>query len=531
MKKIFLIICIALLTAVSGPGAAFAESAIYGSSKEAQTINDSAQQSTFQAASYAPAPSSELIKVNEYTNQYKNYALGYEMQMFGNMKIDESAMDVRTRFSDQSMTVDIYYDDFTGSLDSFSTYKNYGNKSLYSNPYYNVTSSSTINVDGKSSHIIYYQREKLSKVKDDKNYYACVEIPRTSKEVYTIIVKSSQPIENFRDLIGTFSFKPKSAPVVISEKRDPSDRVLGEKAQRFMKDHFSDESSLSFGVFEPTAPYDFAYMDQLENMMGYEFPVIVRYQHMNENFPMNEMLSAKMKNKVVELTMQTTELEGSDKDITFEILNGSYDEYFSSYAQDIKNLDHPVLFRLNNEMNGDWCQYSAYHYGKDADLYTELYRYIFEIFQANQADNVIFVWNPNERSYPDFSWNHYMAYYPGDEYVDIVGLTGYNNGNYYSGEKWRSFEQIYDPLYQDYDNRFNHPLMITEFGSSSFGGDKAYWIDDMFTKISKYPRIKSAVWWSGTDWDSKGNPARIYKIDQDESVIRSVRNGLSRFTR
>ena len=73
--------------------------------------------------------------------------------------------------------------------------------------------------------------------------------------------------------------------------------------------------------------------------------------------------------------------------------------------------------------------------------------------------------------------------------------------------------------------------MITEFGSSSFGGDKAYWIDDMFTKISKYPRIKSAVWWSGTDWDSKGNPARIYKIDQDESVIRSVRNGLSRFTR
>lgn len=531
MKRIFLMIIISMMAAGSSTGSAFGETLAGAFPSAFGSVTDSSLQNADQPASYAQAPASELIKVNEYTNQYKNHVLGYEMQMYGDMKMDESAMDVRTRFSNHSKTVDIYYDDFTGNHDSFGTYKNYGNKSLYSNPYFKVTSSSDIYVGGKTSHIIYYQREKLSKVTDDKNFYACVEIPRTSKEVYTIIVKSSQPIDNFTNLIGTFSFKPKSGDAIPTQKHDPSDRILGDKAQNFMKDYFSDESDLTFGVFEPTAPYDFAYMKQLESMLGYDFPVIVRYQHMNENFPMNEMLSAKMKNKVVELTMQTTELEGSDKDITFEILNGGYDEYFSSYAQDIKNLDHPVLFRLNNEMNGDWCQYSAYHYGKDADFYIELYRYIFDIFQKNAADNVIFVWNPNERSYPDFSWNHYMAYYPGDDYVDIVGLTGYNNGNYYSGEKWRSFEQIYDPLYQDYDNRFNHPLMITEFGSSSFGGDKAFWIDDMFAKISKYPRIKSAVWWSGTDWDSEGNPARIYKIDQDDNVIRSVRNGLSRFTR
>ena len=41
-------------------------------------------------------------------------------------------------------------------------------------------------------------------------------------------------------------------------------------------------------------------------------------------------------------------------------------------------------------------------------------------------------------------------YYPGDEYVDIVGLTAYNTGNYYPGENWSTF----DELYLEYYNTF-----------------------------------------------------------------------------
>lgn len=57
----------------------------------------------------------------------------------------------------------------------------------------------------------------------------------------------------------------------------------------------------------------------------------------------------------------------------------------------------------------------------------------------------IWVWNPNEKSFPNFCWNYADNYYPGDEYVDIVGLTGYNTGDYYDGEIWRRFDEIYDP--------------------------------------------------------------------------------------
>ena len=471
--------------------------------------------------------SSTTTILNEYTKQYENQALGYTMQVYKDLVQDESIMDVRTRFKNSNTTIDIYYDDFNNTQDNFATYKNYGNKSLYNNPQFNVSSSRDIKVSGIKSHLIYYSRPKLSKITNDKNYYACVEIPRTNKNIYTLIMKSTNPITDFEAIANTFKFtsRTKSLPAYVQTKT--INKNVDAKAKAFYKEMFSNDSKLKFGIFEPTAPYDFTYLKTLQKNMDYEFPVLMRYQHMDEALPLNELLTSKFNNKVVQLTMQTTKEQGSQEDITYKILNGEYDKYFINYAKDLKSLDYPILFRLNNEMNGDWCKYSAYHYGKDADLYIELYKYVYNVFKAEGVDNALFVWNPNERSFPNFAWNHYMAYYPGDEYVDIVGLTGYNTGNYYHGETWRSFESIYDAIYYEYANRFSQPLMITEFSSSSHGGNKSLWIADMFDKIHKYDRIKLAIWWSGTDWDTKGNPARIYKIDENQNIIETFKKGLS----
>ena len=162
-----------------------------------------------------------------------------------------------------------------------------------------------------------------------------------------------------------------------------------------------------------------------------------------------------------------------------------------------------VLFRPFNEMNGDWCSYSAYHTSRDTDIFKALYRYIHGIFAEAGAENVIWVWNPNERSFPDFKWNHEIMYYPGDKYVDVVGLTGYNTGTYYQGETWRSFQEIYAPLYQKATGLYEKPLMITEFACSRIGGDKEQWVQDMFDAIADFPAIKVAIWWDGCDWDTQ----------------------------
>lgn len=113
-------------------------------------------------------------------------------------------------------------------------------------------------------------------------------------------------------------------------------------------------------------------------------------------------------------------------------------------------------------------------------------------------------------------------YYPGDEYVDVIGLTAYNTGTYYAqvGESWKEFSELYDDVYEQYCKLFSQPFMITEFSCAVEGGDKVTWTQDMFQNIGKYEKIKIAVWWDGTDFDpNTGKISRNYRIDEPEEIL------------
>lgn len=112
----------------------------------------------------------------------------------------------------------------------------------------------------------------------------------------------------------------------------------------------------------------------------------------------------------------------------------------------------------------------------------------------------------------------------------MLGVTGYNNGTYYAyqGETWRSFGEIYDKVQEEYEPHFiRFPWIITEFASSSVGGDKAAWITDMFQRLGDYPNIRIAVWFSAADYDEAGNPARPYWLDETEETLNAFREGLA----
>jgi len=207
--------------------------------------------------------------------------------------------------------------------------------------------------------------------------------------------------------------------------------------------------------------------------------------------------------------------------MVYDVLSGKYDMFLRDYALTIKDFGHPVIFRLGNEMNGDWCPYAGYNTSRDPMVFKEFYRYIYSIFEEAGVNNTIWVWNPNAESFPNFKWNDTLMYYPGDEYVDVVGLTAYNTGTYYAskGEKWQEFDELYSNLYNEYYRNFGQPLMICEFASASHGGDKTQWVSSMFENIKYYSNIKVAIWWDGRDRDANGNIARSYYIDDPVSVL------------
>ncbi|SET22348.1 Glycosyl hydrolase family 26 [Natronincola peptidivorans] len=462
-------------------------------------------------------------------NWYYNHSGGYALKVWNNMNLDIKLAEVRTRFFSDDKEIEIYYDNFAGTVHSARAYINYSNRFLLNTLDHTKQHQSYIKARGMDAHILQWSRPPLEKVKDDKPYYASAEIIKNNHEVYTIIIKSATPFENqqeYMEIFRSFQLIEQKGSLHNNVVFNSTPRNINEETQRIYQHYFAPDASLTWGIFEPVAPSSFSGLHALEKRMDYDFDVIVRYHHFSDgDFPMEAMSNAYENNRLVLFTLQTMYTRGDNTGITYKILRGDYEDYFQRLAQDIKAYGHPILFRLNNEMNGDWCPYSGYFSSKDSTLYNEVWKYVYGIFEENKVDNVLWVWNPHDLSYPGFMVNHYLTYYPGDRYVDIIGLTGYNTGTYYPGEVWRGFREIYDDLYQEYAALFQQPLMITEFGASSIGGDKIAWIEEMFQYMRNYERIKIAIWWSGTDWDSDRNPARIYRLDESDAMLDAFREG------
>lgn len=274
----------------------------------------------------------------------------------------------------------------------------------------------------------------------------------------------------------------------------------------------------------------------LEEKLDYSFQTILSYVHYNGEFPMDFLQENWEKGRIVELTYQLTSDNNQDMftdSVLLDIYRGQGLERIREFARNLKEFGHPVLFRMNNEMNSDWTSYGGVVNMCDPQIFVEVYQTIYEIFQEEGAANCIWIYNPNDRNAPPSKWNDAVNYYPGNEYTHMIGVTGYNNGTYYTQwrEEWREFDVIYDQiqwLYGDIYGAF--PWIITEFSSSSIGGDKAAWIENMFVHMENYPNIKIAVWFSSADWDAEGNVSRPYWLDETDETTEAFRKGLEAYS-
>lgn len=461
-----------------------------------------------------------------------NYADGYVVDIPSDMVIDVSMSPVRTVLANEKTQIEIYYDNFKGTVHSGNSYTKYSNQKIYNSAWHNITTNKTISVNGLNTKLLAWNRKKLLHIEGDMNYILSAEIHKGWSEVYTILIKSEEPIVNYNRIVNSLKTIENKGEATFKRKLAKKNRFMNPELESFYKDYFGKDSKQRWGVFHPPSPKDMDALNSLEEKLDHEFDVLVRYHTFDTTVPLEELEAAYAEEKYLELTLQTMSFSqpNINDSVLYRILDGEFDYLLRKYAKDLKSFKHPVLFRLNNEMNGDWCVYSAIHNGKDTEVYKESWKYIHKIFKEEGADNILWVWNPHDLSFPDFKWNHYLNYFPGEEYVDIVGLTGYNTGTYYKGEKWRNFDEIYPEIYEEYLSLFEYPLMITEFGTNHVGGDKIAWINDMFSKMGDYDRIKVVIWFNGTDLDSKGKAAREYRLDNTEEVIEAFRTNFNKIS-
>jgi beta-mannanase len=157
-------------------------------------------------------------------------------------------------------------------------------------------------------------------------------------------------------------------------------------------------------------------------------------------------------------------------------------------------------------MNGNWYPWDGSHNGANQTAtakYVSAFRHIHDVFTGAGANNVLWVFSPNCDSVPGDSWNQWANYYPGDSYVDWMGVDGYNWGNVQTTSTWRSFSAIFSTIYSGLAAK-GKPIIIPETASAEGGGDKAAWISGILPALkSSFPGIKALVWFDTnkeTDW-------------------------------
>jgi Glycosyl hydrolase family 26/FlgD Ig-like domain len=188
------------------------------------------------------------------------------------------------------------------------------------------------------------------------------------------------------------------------------------------------------------------------------------------------------------------------------ILSGRDDDMIRARARAVHALGKPVFLRWGWEMNGSWSEWGGAANGGGGagpKRYVAAWRHIHDLFRQAGATNVAWVWSPNHSDVPEESWNHWTHYYPGDSYVDWVGIDGFNWGTSQPWSSWRSLAAIIGPIYRDYAG--GKPIMVAETGSARHGGSKSQWFNDARRALEQqFPHVRAFVYFhapgSPADW-------------------------------
>ncbi|WP_410767952.1 glycosyl hydrolase [Fontibacillus sp. BL9] len=131
----------------------------------------------------------------------------------------------------------------------------------------------------------------------------------------------------------------------------------------------------------------------------------------------------------------TSNTEGATQSVVTRILpggdaNGKFREYldriaaFANQLKDDNGKPIPVLFRPFHEQNGSWFWWGSATTTKSE--YVEFYRYTVEYLRdVKHVSNFLYVYSPNGPF--NGNQNEYLTTYPGDEFVDILGMDQYDD--------------------------------------------------------------------------------------------------------
>ncbi len=178
-------------------------------------------------------------------------------------------------------------------------------------------------------------------------------------------------------------------------------------------------------------------------------------------------------------------IEGlSGETLLSDISDGRYDEAMRLIAKEVvKQKPQSILVRWGHEMEltglYPWAQ-------GDPQKYIAAYRHVVDVFRAEKATNILWIWSPAGNS-------GCQNYWPGEEYVDYIGVT------ILASEEWdvslRSFATLMTEKYWLAD-LFQKPIIATEVGVSATEDEKSKWLKEAILSLEQFPDLVGWIYFN-----------------------------------
>lgn len=230
-----------------------------------------------------------------------------------------------------------------------------------------------------------------------------------------------------------------------------------------------------------------------------------------------------------------TEEDHSEKLFSLKaIVRGDFDADLKKWGRQVARFASPVIAEFGTEMNGRWFPWNAHWNGRKrgAAMFAKTYRHIIDMTRRAGASNIVWVFHVNNEDDPVRSWNRFERYYPGDDYIDWLGVSIYSAQSPF--DKWltdftKSLPQVMRRFAKMAPSK---PVIIAEMGTDvrNRRQNAAKWADAAISMIlsGRWSKLIGFNWWNET-WPNGDDPARAtdMRVQSDAALVKIMRKHLA----
>ncbi|HEX8515153.1 MAG TPA: glycosyltransferase [Bacteroidia bacterium] len=208
------------------------------------------------------------------------------------------------------------------------------------------------------------------------------------------------------------------------------------------------------------------------------------------------------------IPMINLDMPSTDDSTWRNISSGKYDAYLEKYAAALREYSNPVYMNFSPGFDDKQNLHnSSYEFVK-------AWQYAYTFFNDLGISNITWIWSPKSSSS--------IAFYPGSQFVDWIGISCLNYAGAKTDSDSYSFSEMYTP-YRELLGPLQKPFIITEMGAAK-GELQSVWYKDAFNSIrTKYKEVRAVVFYDQKKTTSKRGSNYVTDFGMNnESLINTI---------